>query len=133
MVPRHRPGTGGGWGRHLQTQCSNLYRQDEDVRPGVEHSSSFYHPPSLLSSPRSSLSLPFFSFPVTQYPCFSIFNSLRGVATVPCIHPLNWKLPWAHSVTGSCSHQPDLILELFHPLPKPRPVNSPSTSLLLQP
>jgi hypothetical protein len=94
------------------------------------------YPPPLLPSPRSSLTLPFFSFPATQYLCFSIFNSLRGVASVanvPCIHSLNWKLPWVHSVAGSCRHQPDLILELFHPLPKPYPVNSPSTSLLLQP
>lgn len=55
------------------------------------------------------------------------------MASEPCVHPLNWELPWVHSVAGSCSHQPNLILELFHPLPKPRPVNSPSTSLLLQP
>lgn len=138
MVPRHRPGLV-GWmepsppdtmSQSLQTRwrCEACPRVWSSVAAQKLLSSSFPAPLSPLQP-----FPPLLSLPVTQYPCFSICNSLSGVASEPCIHPLNWELPWVHSVAGSCSHQPDLILELFHPLPKPRPVNSPSTSLLLQP
>lgn len=99
----------------------------------VEHSSSSRACLSLLPfSPLPTPAFPSPSFPFLSLsiPAFPSFRASEVWLSVPCIHPINWKLPWVHSVAGSCSHQPDLILELFHPLPKPRPVNRSSASLL---
>lgn len=127
VVPRRRPGTRDGWGHHFQ-KSPDPYREDEDVEcRGGWTAVVLILPPCPRLSP-VSLSPAFGLLPF----CHSLslffysFNNCRDVAGVSCLHPLKWKLPGVCPVTGSHSYQPALILEHFHPLPKPRPVNSPS-------
>lgn len=122
VVPTYRPGTRVGWGLHLQALSPNPYRQEEDVKPALRCGAQYCKQQLSLSStpaPHCHISPALLLLPICHpYPCFHVFKNLSHVAGVSCVHPLKWKPPRVYPLTGSCSHQPALILEHFPSTPK---------------